>query len=407
MPSATSTAICRNVKATHGAAIGFEREDWAAFRNLDGLQRRAGTRLEKLPAVIVKELVDNALDAAGDCELHLWEGVLVVQDAGGGIEGDDLAIARLFSMNRRQISTKYLRMPTRGALGNGLRVVVGAVATTGGKLFVSTRGRTLEVIPNLTTGSSEVVRICDYDGPGTRIEVIRGSPLTPDDDDLWMGEDAIITARATKRPYSGKTSAQWYDLEAFHELLLSTQEGTTVRKFVSSFDGCSRRAAELPDRYSCKPAKSLSKPEAEALLRSMKDAVEPVNPTRLGHTSEGAFPGEYARVASQVMLSRTGGGRLNLPVVVEAWADTDPENEDSDATFMVNGSPCVADAFATHEGKEKTTRVYGCGLNLRIKTGPVKVVFRVNVITPYMPITSDGKAPHLGIFRTVIQPAME
>jgi hypothetical protein len=180
-----------------------------------------------------------------------------------------------------------------------------------------------------------------------------------------------------------------------------------VRKFVSSFDGCSRRAAELAERYSCKPAKSLSKPEAEALLRSMQGAVEVVNPSRLGHTSEGAFPGEYARVASQVMLTRTGGGRLNLPVVVEAWADTDSENEDSDATFMVNGIPCVADAFATHEGKEKTTRVYGCGLNLRIKTGPVRVVFRVNVITPYMPITSDGKAPHLGIFRTVIHPAME
>jgi hypothetical protein len=222
MPSATNTAICRKEKATNGAAIGFEREDWAAFRNLDGLQRRASTRLDKLPAVIVKELVDNALDSADDCELSLSEDVLVVEDAGGGIEGDDQAIARLFSMNRRQVSTKYLRMPSRGALGNGLRVVVGAVAATGGKLFVSTRGRTLEVIPAPKTGSSEVVRICAYDGPGTRIEVILGSPLTPDDDDLWMGEDAIITARATKRAYSGKTSVHWYDVEAFHELLLST-----------------------------------------------------------------------------------------------------------------------------------------------------------------------------------------
>jgi hypothetical protein len=42
----------------------YEREDWAAFRTLDGLCRKAGVAQHELARVVVKELVDNALDAA-------------------------------------------------------------------------------------------------------------------------------------------------------------------------------------------------------------------------------------------------------------------------------------------------------------------------------------------------------
>src|SRR4051812_12991325 len=149
-------------------------------------------------------------------------------------------------MNRPQISSKYRRLPTRGALGNGLRVVVGAVAATSGKLIVSTRGRTLQIIPDRATGLSEVVPLGEYAGPGTRIEVMLGAPLTPSHYDLWMGKRAIAAARHRKRDYKGKTSPHWYNLDAFHEMAMSVQDaGMTVRKFVSTFDGCSRLAGEL------------------------------------------------------------------------------------------------------------------------------------------------------------------
>jgi hypothetical protein len=44
---------------------------------------------------------------------------------------------RCFSINRPMVSTKLLRLPTRGALGNGLRVVTGAVLASGGSLVGS------------------------------------------------------------------------------------------------------------------------------------------------------------------------------------------------------------------------------------------------------------------------------
>ena len=83
-----------------------------------GRLARAGRRLS------VKD-ADNALDQAGTCRFGLLpEGDgAYVEDDGGGIEGDDLRVAHLFSIARPMVSTKVRRMPTRGALGNGLRVV--------------------------------------------------------------------------------------------------------------------------------------------------------------------------------------------------------------------------------------------------------------------------------------------
>ena len=45
------------------------------------------------------------------------------------------------------MSSKYLRLPTRGAVGNGLRVVAGAVLASGGTLTVITRDRRIELHP--------------------------------------------------------------------------------------------------------------------------------------------------------------------------------------------------------------------------------------------------------------------
>jgi hypothetical protein len=56
----------------------FEREDWTAFRTVDGLCRKAGAAQDKLAQVVIKELVDNALDAAGGCDLSLTESRVIV-----------------------------------------------------------------------------------------------------------------------------------------------------------------------------------------------------------------------------------------------------------------------------------------------------------------------------------------
>ena len=56
-------------------------------------------------------------------------------------------LPNLFSIARPLTSTKMLRLPTRGALGNGLRVAAGAVLASDGKLAVISRGVRLELKP--------------------------------------------------------------------------------------------------------------------------------------------------------------------------------------------------------------------------------------------------------------------
>ena len=72
-----------------------------------------------------------------------------VADDGPGM--DRVRIATLFAVDRPLASTKLLRRPTRGAVGNGLRVVTGAAMASGGSLHVESRGRRFEIKVHIGT----------------------------------------------------------------------------------------------------------------------------------------------------------------------------------------------------------------------------------------------------------------
>jgi Histidine kinase-, DNA gyrase B-, and HSP90-like ATPase len=385
----------------------IERDDWTPYRSIEGLCRKSGSDTDRLASVVIKEIVDNSLDAANNCDVRLTDGTVVVQDEGPGINGDDEEIARRFSINRPMTSSKYFRLPTRGALGNGLRVVVGAVAATGGKLFVSTRGRRLEIITDPSTGKSRSVPAGGYEGRGTRIEVTLGPPLELTPEDLLPAERAIVAARAQTKKYTGKASAHWHDTESFHDLLLSIKsEETTLRSFIANFDGCSGKAAEIVGEFVGRLAKSLSREEAGRLLARAKAAARRVEPRRLGELGEGAFPGAYAKEADFVLMPRcTDGSRALLPVVVEAWAE--PDDDGSQAHFMVNGTPCIADADARFHAKSKTTMVYAPGFRFYIKKGETGMWLHVSIITPHMPMTNEGKGPWFNSFASMLESVIE
>src|SRR5207244_4014345 len=111
-------------------------------------------------------------------------GGFFIEDAGGGIPGDDQYVARLFSVRRPLASSKLIRRPSRGALGNGLRVVAGAVLASGGSLTVSTGGRTLRLAPQ-DDGTTEVLSAEPWDGAGTRVEVRFGADMPESREDVF------------------------------------------------------------------------------------------------------------------------------------------------------------------------------------------------------------------------------
>jgi len=119
----------RSLKAGNDGPVSgmvFEHADWTLFRNLETLGQKAGVAKRDLPKLVAKELADNACDAAGTCKVGLLpDGGMYVEDQGSGIPGGAEEVGRLFSINRPLRSSKLVRLPTRGALGNGLRAYSG------------------------------------------------------------------------------------------------------------------------------------------------------------------------------------------------------------------------------------------------------------------------------------------
>ncbi len=147
----------------------YERKDWVLFRNLESLCQKAGVSQEELPEVIAKELVDNALDESGNCNLNELEDGFVVEDNGDGMPPD--LVESLFSFNRPLQSSKLLRLPTRGALGNGLRVVSGFVFATKSNLEVTSQGihHLISINKNGEARSTQEKNGCT---PGTKIKIL-------------------------------------------------------------------------------------------------------------------------------------------------------------------------------------------------------------------------------------------
>lgn len=385
----------------------FERDDWTLFRSLSTLGQKAGVPLGKLPRLVIKELVDNALDACRSCRFGKLPGSgFFVEDDGAGIPGDDAQIASLFSIRRPLTSSKLVRLPTRGQLGNGLRVVAGAVLASEGSLMVRTGGRALTLSPQ-DDGSTKVLRCERSRKPGTRIEIVFGPGLADKDPDplalARVGQE--FAGKGTD--YKGRSSPWWYDGDAFYELLQAAG-GQTVRDVVAKrLDGCGRKGSEVGGQLSGRLATSLSRQEAETVLAAARQLVKPVQPSRLGRIDRQPGFAGYARVGELIEL-QASRGKLNatIPVVVEAWARvaTAPS-----VMLCVNRTPVAADVTLQRDAEKRTAyAIFGCNLRYRFQVGRGRDFnFLVNVQVPFVALTTDGKEPDLEPLADQILEAME
>jgi hypothetical protein len=309
------------------------------------------------------------------------------------------------------VSSKLLRLPTRGALGNGLRVVAGAVLASQGKLVVTTRNQRITLRPE-RDGTTTIVNTETVDFPkGTRIEIKLGPALPEDPCPLHWAQIACRIAKCGEN-YRGYSSAWWYDATQFHELLTASGE-TPVRELISRLDGCTgQKAGQITaaaglGRTLCK---DVTATQAHRLLTVTREHSKPVKPERLGFVGpddnwlltvarECGFvdPDDDSAYARTVGTARFGSSEpfAEVPFVVEAWAEA---WEDDNIAVCVNRTPVSANIDAGRDGCD--IYLYGCGLNDTVAKAPKQQHFdiRINLITPYMPITSDGKEPDLSPF---------
>jgi hypothetical protein len=352
--------------------LKFQREDWSLFRTLDGLQQRAGVPKERLRRLVLKELADNGLDAGAEVRVGELPGVgYYIEDDGPGIEPEQ--VASLFSIDRPMVSTKLLRLPSRGALGNGLRVVAGAVLASEGSLTVVTRNRRIRLRPE-RDGTTTVLEMTEVAFPiGTRVEIAFGPSMPKDVDALSWARTAIALAREGQT-YNGKSSPWWYDVPQFRELL--DAGGTTpVRELIANFDGCSGAKAG----------------EIVAKAGLTRATCADVKPERLGRMGADAFAA-YA-YSSANGTAEIGGAKI--PYVVEVWAIAARRMS---LEAYVNRTPVTGQINVARDKRD--IDAFGCGLCHCIAQAPKDAQFaiRLNIAAPYMPITSDGKAPNMKPF---------
>lgn len=365
------------------------REDWMLFTNTATLAQKAGVPVSKLAALVVKELTDNALDAG----LHVMierqpDGGVLVRDDGPGLPvGADpfRSVCELFSVRRPLLSSKMFRRPSRGALGNGLRVVAGAVTASDGTLVVETRGVRYVLAPQ-DDGTTRVVSSgpSDY-SEGTAVTVRLGAsiPQRGETDLAW----ARLAAGIGPQHYRGSTSCWWYDSASFFDLLRACGD-TPVRTLVAEFDAFGKRGGlaalgELPAQ-----CQEVSRAEADALLSKMRGLATRIKATALVSKESAG----HARVVYELLVEPGRGEHpALLPVVVDVFAYQN-DYEDS-VTLMVNGTPATGQINVWRDGKTKII-VHGAGLRHQIeKVSKAHASLTINVTIPFMPITTDGKEP--------------
>jgi DNA topoisomerase VI subunit B len=145
------------MSASGVAAHRLQRETFKTSRLLDfcserELTKQIGHGADLWPLVIIKELVDNAIDAAEEAgiapviQIEVENGAITITDNGPGIAADTISGVLDFSV--RVSSREAYASPTRGAQGNALKTIVAmAFALDGsrGETVIESRGTKHEI----------------------------------------------------------------------------------------------------------------------------------------------------------------------------------------------------------------------------------------------------------------------
>jgi hypothetical protein len=398
-----TTATTKDAAVNGKADVLYVSEDWMVFRSVGTISQFSGVPRERLRRLVAKEVADNGLDTGAACRVgELPGGGFFVEDDGPGIAGGPEKIARLFSFRRPRLSSKLLRRLTRGALGNGLRVLAGAVYASGGGLRVITRGQSLELSPQESGDTKVKAKPCKRQ-VGTRVEVYLGDAIPGDPDFLKWAREAV-NAAGPSPIYTGKPSPWWHDSDSFFELLKAAGS-RSVREVMQDLDGYDALAGKITGRTARRTAASLSYEQADKLLDLARSSCGPVGPESFALLKR-TLPGKYAKAKDTLDLA-PGRGSLAaaVPYTVEAWCDGSPWGDR--VTILVNRTPVACEVGCWRAEAKAELVISGCNLRHRFTVGKVPVKITISVQAPYVPLTSTGKEPDLEPFLGDIMEAVE
>ena len=368
------------------------------------LINQTGYAVSDWPLVILKELVDNAIDACEEAGIApaitvvVQDGIIVVADNGPGI--GPKVVKDLTDYTSRTSSREAYVSPTRGAQGNFLKCLLAMpFVLDGGKMgetVIASKGISHHIKfsvdhirqePKITINRSDsIVKT------GTRVE-IRWPESASSILDLaksrflqmadgfgwlnphltlevdWEGEKTRIEStdpRWQKWKPSDPTSPWWYTKERLARLMAAYvardqdkgREPRTVREFIAEFRGVSGSAKQkevldkvraarvaLPDYF----AKGINLPRIAKLLLAMQANSRQVKPKDLGLIGKdhlrACFVASGAdertfRYSKQFVVTED-----YLPQVIETAFGYCPKSKGRQLVAGVNWSPGINNPF--------------------------------------------------------------
>jgi hypothetical protein len=404
----------------------FRRHDFQIY--ISNLSQRAGVPTGKIRKLVLKELVDNALDEMdrvgqpGQVTITQdSDHTYTVTDQGRGFADSPEELARRFSLDKEMTSSKQWRRPTRGCVGNGLRVIVGSVVSGGGRIVVKTRGQKVMLRPRLD-GTTAVEDVQTIDWPlGTAVTIEIDPKYEAGPDALRWAQVAIQLACQSGEPFKRKPSPWWFDRDHLALNMLSAI-GTeyTLAWFVSQLDRCSSREIGqlVTERFGKgRLCRDVNQTEAADLLRLLRSHVPAaIKPKQLGAMDRGAWKSDGYACEEGTFQSGRNIPTAHIPFLVEVWAETAVTQTDADdddaypvdiVSFTINRSPAIVQSSSGRKGKSRSVwlslgETYS---HLSVPQGAFN--FSVNITSPFVPIVSDNKSPSLECFKEAIIKTIE
>ena len=443
----SSTPAQNNTQARHR----LQRETFKTSRLLDfcserELTKQIGHGADRWPLVILKELVDNAIDAAEEAGIapvvgvEVADGAITITDNGPGIAAE--TIAGILDFSVRVSSREAYVSPTRGAQGNALKTIVAmAFALDGskGETVIESRGTRHEITfkvdhvrhqpkidhvcagSDVKTGTRITVRwpVC----ASSKLDQAKLDFLQMAEDFGWLNPHLSITAiwngqlvrHAASNPAWEKwqphhpTSPHWYDAARLRRLMGAYiardqdrgRAPRTVREFIGEFRGLSGSARQklvleevgasrlsLPEFFG---GDEVNTAAIAKLLKAMQRQSKPVKSQDLGVIGKDHLSDRFKSAGADprtFRYKRNFGDVDGIPDVIEAAFGWCPNGVLRRIITGLNWSPAIGNPF-------RSLGTYGESLDTILANqrsgGAEPIIFVLHLARPRLEYTDHGK----------------
>jgi len=387
----------------------LQRRMFSVSRAADFLDARAlvsqtGQPVDQFGDVVVKELLDNALDA---CETAgVQPEITVTTGTGGGVcrvtvadNGNGIppwAVERILDYSTLTSDKALYRSPCRGAQGNALKTIIGIRHALGaaGPVVIEARGvRHLITVGLDAAGNADVAHVTEDSARTEGTSVSVPLPASVDlDSTRWVRGYALVNPHATftvaehghgddgedldiykptvtggwRKPVpADPTSAWWYDDEALVKLAASRAalgDDRPIGAFISEFRGLSGTAkrkqitAAVPG---IKRISDLTADTAPALLGEMKAASTEPKAGILGQVPEAHYAALLDELYGVERYWYRHGGLVHDGIPWHIEVVTAETRDQGETVFACNYAASFGDPLAGTV--LKTAEVYSYG----------------------------------------------